>query len=190
VGISAGEVIFVLVGAFDDATEGGFTLSLRLRAAECGDGRVEPPEACDDGGQAPGDGCDALCQAEPGFFCSAAPAGQEGANAGDTSADGLPRSFRGSCVGSLTTPEAIFLFAAAQGGDLRAELDAESDHGLYARSACEGGEELGCADDVGAGGAPEVLVIRGLAAGEGAAIFVEAAAGAEPGPFTLALSLQ
>ncbi|MCB9683106.1 MAG: hypothetical protein H6733_16700 [Alphaproteobacteria bacterium] len=31
----------------------------------CGDGAIEAPETCDDGGRDPGDGCDALCQTEP-----------------------------------------------------------------------------------------------------------------------------
>jgi len=36
----------------------------------CGDGSVELDEACDDGNLAPGDGCDAGCNVEPGFVCS------------------------------------------------------------------------------------------------------------------------
>lgn len=37
----------------------------------CGDGLVVG-EACDDGGRVPGDGCDELCQVEPGYSCGSA----------------------------------------------------------------------------------------------------------------------
>jgi len=36
-----------------------------VTAATCGNGAHESPEACDDGGLAPGDGCDASCAVEP-----------------------------------------------------------------------------------------------------------------------------
>ena len=35
----------------------------------CGDGKVTDNEQCDDGNTAPGDGCSADCQEEPGFKC-------------------------------------------------------------------------------------------------------------------------
>jgi cysteine-rich repeat protein len=41
--------------------------------AACGNGVVEPGEACDDGGTIAGDGCDAACQIETGFACGLAP---------------------------------------------------------------------------------------------------------------------
>lgn len=37
--------------------------------AECGNGRVERGEECDDGGKAGGDGCSASCQIESGWAC-------------------------------------------------------------------------------------------------------------------------
>jgi fibro-slime domain-containing protein len=44
-------------------------------APDCGDGKVSPAEACDDGNQRSGDGCRANCLAvEPGYACQ--PAGQ------------------------------------------------------------------------------------------------------------------
>lgn len=39
----------------------------------CGNGRVEGEERCDDGNEAPGDGCSATCTVEPGFYCTASP---------------------------------------------------------------------------------------------------------------------
>lgn len=35
----------------------------------CGDGDLQAPEVCDDGNITQGDGCDANCQKEPGYFC-------------------------------------------------------------------------------------------------------------------------
>ncbi|MCP3063284.1 EGF domain-containing protein [Myxococcus sp. K38C18041901] len=37
--------------------------------AFCGDGRVGGAEVCDDGNQQSGDGCDSVCQVEPGYAC-------------------------------------------------------------------------------------------------------------------------
>ncbi|MCO4772613.1 MAG: DUF4215 domain-containing protein, partial [Deltaproteobacteria bacterium] len=39
-------------------------------AQVCGDSILDVTEACDDGGLAPGDGCDALCAVETGFDCT------------------------------------------------------------------------------------------------------------------------
>lgn len=39
----------------------------------CGDGFVDGPEVCDDANIAPGDGCDASCQVEPGWECTGEP---------------------------------------------------------------------------------------------------------------------
>ena len=38
----------------------------------CGDGQVEPPEACDDDGTEPDDGCSAECEVETGWTCDEA----------------------------------------------------------------------------------------------------------------------
>jgi cysteine-rich repeat protein len=40
---------------------------------KCGDGAVDPDEACDDGGRQQGDGCNAACDIEPDFVCARAP---------------------------------------------------------------------------------------------------------------------
>ena len=42
-------------------------------AARCGDGIIEPGEACDDGDVISGDGCSSTCQVETGYSCSGAP---------------------------------------------------------------------------------------------------------------------
>jgi formylglycine-generating enzyme len=51
----------------------------------CGNGVIEPGEACDDGGEAEHDGCNVACELEPGYDCSGEPSacrsceGDEGA---------------------------------------------------------------------------------------------------------------
>ena len=44
--------------------------------AVCGDGIVEPGEACDDGNTTNGDGCSSTCQVEPGWTCAVPPLGK------------------------------------------------------------------------------------------------------------------
>jgi len=45
---------------------------LDARGPVCGDGRRHAKEACDDGNQTPGDGCDAVCAIEVCFTCAEA----------------------------------------------------------------------------------------------------------------------
>lgn len=42
-------------------------------ASLCGNGMVDPPENCDDGGTASGDGCSDVCQVETSYECAGAP---------------------------------------------------------------------------------------------------------------------
>ena len=62
--VAADEEFFVVVDG-RDKSEGSYLLDLQLRAAECGDGQVNPGEQCDFGDTAPGDGCDPSCAFEP-----------------------------------------------------------------------------------------------------------------------------
>jgi cysteine-rich repeat protein len=48
-------------------------IMVRRVAATCGDGAVEAPEQCDDGGTANGDGCSAACLVEGCWTCTGAP---------------------------------------------------------------------------------------------------------------------
>jgi len=54
----------------------------------CGDGIPNPGETCDDGNTAPGDGCSATCQVEPGWECT--PAGVDNAVADGSLEQGSP----------------------------------------------------------------------------------------------------
>ncbi|MCS6900984.1 MAG: DUF4215 domain-containing protein, partial [Myxococcales bacterium] len=42
-------------------------------AQVCGNGAIEAPETCDDGGASNGDGCSNSCDVEPGFVCRGVP---------------------------------------------------------------------------------------------------------------------
>ncbi len=75
VGGAAGDA---LAGNADDATDlptagAGAAGSDGSVPAVCGDGILDVDEACDDGGEADGDGCSASCQLESGFACNGKP---------------------------------------------------------------------------------------------------------------------
>ncbi|WP_236517267.1 DUF4215 domain-containing protein [Sandaracinus amylolyticus] len=53
-------------------TGGTFDITFTERAIQCGDGRREGPEVCDDGDLDNGDGCSSTCTAETGFLCDTA----------------------------------------------------------------------------------------------------------------------
>jgi cysteine-rich repeat protein len=52
----------------DDDTVGD-ACDLDVVVTTCPNGAVEPGEQCDDGNVTPGDGCNALCEKEPGYKC-------------------------------------------------------------------------------------------------------------------------
>lgn len=70
----APEAVLTLRWSTDDLTGSGSRDELALDDIElvtagCGDGVFGAGEACDDGDNTGGDGCDALCVVEPGFAC-------------------------------------------------------------------------------------------------------------------------
>jgi cysteine-rich repeat protein len=72
-GVGAGSAVIAEAsptGAMSDA--GGVTLAagfsaIAAEAALCGNGTLDPGEACDDGGTSPGDGCWVTCEVETGL---------------------------------------------------------------------------------------------------------------------------
>jgi len=63
--VSEGDTVYVVVQGVSEADAGNYELSVKSRSANvCGDAFWDAGEACEDGGQAPGDGCDAECQVE------------------------------------------------------------------------------------------------------------------------------
>ena len=77
-----------------DAASGGWFSDIRITLPTCGNGRLDPGEACDDGNAIPGDGCSADCTAvELGWECTlpprwpCSPICGDGVRAGDESCD-------------------------------------------------------------------------------------------------------
>jgi cysteine-rich repeat protein len=62
--VTAGQVVLAVVDALGAGAEGYFTIAVQSRPIECGDGIHDPPEGCDDGNTAAGDGCGAACTLE------------------------------------------------------------------------------------------------------------------------------
>ncbi len=62
--ITQGQTVFVVVDGDGASAAGSFTVLAQTRAIFCGDGHEDPPDTCDDGNTASGDGCDASCQVE------------------------------------------------------------------------------------------------------------------------------
>lgn len=63
--VAAGDTVYVVVQGVSGADQGSYELFVASRAANvCGDGSWDQAEACEDGGQASGDGCDGDCQVE------------------------------------------------------------------------------------------------------------------------------
>ncbi len=56
--------VVIVVQGYSAADEGAFTLNIASNIIVCGDGTVDTGEECDDGGNAPGDGCDENCLIE------------------------------------------------------------------------------------------------------------------------------
>jgi cysteine-rich repeat protein len=65
----------------------------------CGDGVVAPPETCDDGNHAAGDGCSPLCTIEPCWGCAGAPSVCTPVVDGTACDDGNPCTAFDTCVG-------------------------------------------------------------------------------------------
>lgn len=63
--VSAGDTVYVVVQGVSASDQGAYELYVSSRAANvCGDSFWDPNEACEDGGLASGDGCNADCQVE------------------------------------------------------------------------------------------------------------------------------
>jgi cysteine-rich repeat protein len=59
-----GDPVYVVVEGFSALHKGAYELVLTNREITCGDGKSDPPEACDDGNTMGGDGCSPLCELE------------------------------------------------------------------------------------------------------------------------------
>jgi len=87
----------------------------------CGDGKVDPGEACDDGNSRAGDGCSASCTVEPGWSCVS---GVCGWNCGDHLVSGPEQCATGACLGASGMAP-----APAPAGSTRAPCDIYAEDG-------------------------------------------------------------
>ena len=62
--------VYIVVDSAAAANFGTFGLELDVRPVECGDGRVDDEEQCDDGNTVAGDGCNATCGVANGWACT------------------------------------------------------------------------------------------------------------------------
>jgi cysteine-rich repeat protein len=184
VAVVGGKPVSIFVDGYISTVAGPFTLSATFEQAICGDGKALVPEGCDDGNTTSGDGCDASCRVESGFFCKGAASASVGVTSGDTTAGS--NAFQGSCTGR-GAPERIYSYTPAKNGTLHIALSGPAKAGVYVRTACADAEtEIACADTVhlGASGFLDVPVTGGVPL----TIFVDGEKPGQQGTFTLALT--
>lgn len=189
----AGDKRYVVVDG-KNGSAGSYALKLHLDPGSyCGDGVVDPEEACDDGNLLAGDGCSTTCKPDGAPKSAETCPGQlihlwqlPVSLSGDTSDH--PNLQKGSCGGGGGR-DAIFQIMPHRDGTMTATATSELfDLLIYARSAaCSPGQELACANktkDKGAEtiaipvttGVPVWLIVDGYKYGKG--------------PFTLSLAMD
>ncbi len=197
--LEAGQTVYVIIDAYDSGLVGPFTVTTSTHPLSCGDGIVDPTEACDPPDsitcsadcqglpEACGDGVDndldGYADCEDYFDCGGgcSIASECGAavtilddNLGDNG-DGT-KDFAGTCVGSLS-PEDIYSYTAASSGALLMTLTSNADLGMYARSACEDPSAQRFCVDAHGGGMDESYAMP-VAAGDNWTVFVDGFQGA------------
>lgn len=183
----------------------------------CGNGEIDPGEACDDGNLEENDGCSAECRVEAencndgidnngdgladcedpvcanNVFCSQAGDCTSpqivNQNSNTSANNSLGEDLhRGSCDTGSGGKELVFQVTSTVTGRMTLTMLSDVDLILYARTSCESAaSELDCADSQ-AGGSPETFAID-VFAGEDIFIFVDGFSGAE-GTFTLTVQTQ
>jgi cysteine-rich repeat protein len=122
---------------------GRFTMDVKLVPAGCGDTFVNPPEACDDGNTASGDGCSSTCALEslagisacPGHTVTLSGAGADTRKATLTvSTTALPSNTASACGGS--GPEGILKIVPDVNGQLQVKATAGYAVIVHARTTC------------------------------------------------------
>ena len=144
----------------------------------CGNGKLDPAEACDDGNVASGDGCSGSCSIEVATYCAGLPVLSQGATQGTTV--GGTSGFSSACV-AAGGPERGYSFTAPTNGKLYLTLDAATDLGVYVNLGCGSfATPLGCSNVVAAGlletlelvvpaGAPLTIYVDGMTPGSAGA---------------------
>lgn len=175
-----GESLFVVMSGFSSQAIGTYELLVETYTPVCGDGAHEPPEICEDGGTANGDGCDDSCE----FECTSSPIAV-GTTLGDTT--GSQSVHIGTCTGR--GPEVLYEFTPSVTGELTATLDPSAggaDLGLYARSGCVDPDSQVACGDLAEAGLPEVLTFA-VEAGVPVTLYVEGFTSTDEGAFSLDL---
>lgn len=154
---TAGTKSYVIVDGYGPAAKGSFTITFHLDAEAaapgCGNGKLDPGEACDDGNKDAGDGCSPTCTPDGNPAIAATCNGQlvhVWDNVVEVSAttNNFANTYKASCGGG-SSRDAVYAVIAHKTGLLTAEIvNAAFDQVLYARAApCTTGVELACVND-------------------------------------------
>lgn len=210
--VDVGQELYFVVDGATPSTMGLFDLDVATRPIACGDGLVDPGEACD-----PPDGtfCNALCNtmgeicddgvdndqnglldcAEPAcaadtFVCPGictAPGALGDFTSGDTT--GGSTEYSSTCTRESEGHQAVFVYEAPASGVLKVGLAAATDMGLFARESCvDPGTSAACAERGDAVAGEELCVP--VLAGRWLWVFADAKSPADDGPFTLTRELK
>jgi cysteine-rich repeat protein len=180
--VGAEQALSIVVEAIDPFQAGPFEVPVSFSPLDCGDAERGNTEECDDGNKASGDGCSAVCTAEPDVLCAAMPVVALGPTP-DSFVD-ASSSFVGPCAGSLDQPERGYHYTAAS-TSVTLTVDSTADVALYATLGCgDTAAPLGCAEAV-AGSGQETLTLV-TQPGDEVTFFVELGAGGpEDATFTV-----
>jgi len=174
-----------------DAEDGG--------GSTCGNGIVDPGEACDDGNKVEDDGCNSSCQPEGGYPAKAGICPGMAIHvwsapvtfAGTTNLFPITYRAKAACGGSTgsTGSDRVYAITVHSAGTLTAKTtNATFDDMLYARSDCATeASELGCAN-ASAGTGDESLAVP-VVSGATVFLIVDGTSNAT-GTFTLSLSAK
>jgi cysteine-rich repeat protein len=122
---------------------GRFTMDVKVTPTGCGDTFVSPPEQCDDGNLADGDGCSSTCTVEtlaganacPGHAVTLTGTGSEVRRATVTvDTTSLPSKTGSICGGS--GPEGILVVTPDIDGQILIRSTGLAERALYARTTC------------------------------------------------------
>lgn len=200
--VSQGQPVFLFVDGYA-GTAGTFTIDVEVSTAFCGNGVAEPPEACDDGNTAAGDGCSATCTLEPGGVIESCP-GQEIKLAGSGTAErkvslanstaalksSTLRPLPSTCTGAGYNR--VYAISSDVGGSMKVRMVAEfANATLHLRPECDTGAstfvQLDCKESPEAFEPIELTVP--IAANEPVYVIADATTATYRGAYTLDVSV-
>lgn len=165
--VDPGDKLYVIVDG-KGGSSGAYTLNAHLEAGTfCGDGAIDPEEACDDGNPIAGDGCSPTCQPDGDPPSASACPGREvhlWSNPVEVkgSTTNYANTYKATCGGGASK-DAVVAVVAHKNGTLHAVITAsEFDTVIYARSdTCTTGIETACASLVkGLGGEKMTFAVK------------------------------